>query len=170
MADIGDPNDPARYAYLAEGNARQARKRVATKVVIRDDAGAVLLVNPTYKSHWDLPGGMAEANEPPRVAAARELREELDLVVPLGRLLLAEWVGPGGPWDDQLVFVFDGGLLDAESAGRPKLNDPELSAYKFVRADETGRLLRADVNDRLDRARRALMDGTTGYDEIERGR
>jgi ADP-ribose pyrophosphatase YjhB (NUDIX family) len=170
MADISDPNDPARYAYLAEGNARQARKRVATKVVIRDDAGAVLLVNPTYKAHWDLPGGMAEANEPPRLAAARELREELDLVVLLGRLLLVEWVGPSGPWDDQLVFVFDGGVLNADAAGRLKLNDPELSAYQFARPEETAQLLRADVSQRLDRARRALADGTTGYDESERGR
>ena len=31
MAEIADANDPARYAYLAEGNARQARKRVASK-------------------------------------------------------------------------------------------------------------------------------------------
>lgn len=169
MADISDPNDPARYAYLAEGNARQARKRVATKVLIRDETGRVLLVNPTYKAHWDLPGGMAEANEPPRTAASRELREELDLVSPLGRLLLVEWVGPRGPWDDQLVFVFDGGILNGKHISRLKLNDPELSAYQFLPADEADRLLRPDVQQRLDRARRALAAGTTGYDETERG-
>ena len=39
----------------------------------------VLLVNPNYKPDWDLPGGMAEANEPPIDAARRELREELGL-------------------------------------------------------------------------------------------
>lgn len=65
MADLNDPDDPARYAYLAEGNARQARKRVATDVLLKDPDGRVLLVNPTYKAHWDLPGGMAEANEAP---------------------------------------------------------------------------------------------------------
>ncbi|WP_245627708.1 hypothetical protein [Actinomadura oligospora] len=41
-------DDEARFAYLAEGNARQARKRVAADVLVRDEAGRILLVNPTY--------------------------------------------------------------------------------------------------------------------------
>lgn len=66
------PADPDAWnAYLAEGNATQARKRVAADVLIRDASGRVLLVNPTYKPGWDLPGGMVEANEPPHAAAIR---------------------------------------------------------------------------------------------------
>jgi 8-oxo-dGTP pyrophosphatase MutT (NUDIX family) len=168
MADIADPNDPARYAYLAEGNARQARKRVATKVLIRDDAQRVLLVNPTYKELWDLPGGMAEANEPPRAAAERELREELDLTTPVGRLLLVDWVGPSGPWDDQLVFVFDGGTLDPHHVDQLKLTDPELSAYQFTTLDDAKPLLRPDMHDRLRRAHTALATDATTYGETER--
>lgn len=49
------PADPEAWnAYLAEGNATQARKRVAADVLLRDAAGRVLLVNPTYKPGWDL--------------------------------------------------------------------------------------------------------------------
>ncbi len=73
--------DDARFAYLAEGNAKQARKRVAAHVLIRDQRGHIVLVNPTYKEHWDLPGGMAENNEPPRAAAVREVGEELGLSI-----------------------------------------------------------------------------------------
>lgn len=167
MADITDPNDPARRAYLAEGNARQARKRVATNVLVQDSRGRVLLVNPTYKAHWDLPGGMAEANEPPRAAAARELREELDLTVPVGRLLLVTWVGPKDPWDDQLVFVFDGGAL-ADGASQLTVSDPEISAYQFATMDDAAEMLRADVNERLRRAHAALLAGTVDYHETER--
>ncbi|MGH3806638.1 MAG: NUDIX domain-containing protein, partial [Pseudonocardiaceae bacterium] len=58
-----DDRDP-RFSWLAEGNAKQARKRVAAKAVMRDRVGRILLVNPTYKEYWDLPGGMVEANEP----------------------------------------------------------------------------------------------------------
>lgn len=168
MADIADSNDPDRYAYLAEGNARQARKRVATKVVVRDGAQRILLVNPTYKAHWDLPGGMAEANEPPRPAADRELREELGLTIPIGRLLTLEWVGPHGPWDDQLVFVFDGGVLDASQIGSLKVSDTELSAYKFATAEDAAVLLRPDMIARLNRARAALMTESTSYQEFDR--
>ena len=65
--------DPGAWeAYLAEGNARQARKRVGADVILRDGAGRLLLVDPRYKPDWDLPGGMAEANEAPHEAARRE--------------------------------------------------------------------------------------------------
>ncbi|WP_418155916.1 hypothetical protein [Actinoalloteichus caeruleus] len=35
-------NNEKRFAYLAEGNARQARKRVAVDLLIRDDDGRTL--------------------------------------------------------------------------------------------------------------------------------
>jgi 8-oxo-dGTP diphosphatase len=69
----------AYLAHLAEGNARQARKRVSADALIRDQAGRVLLVNPGYKPGWDLPGGMAEANDAPADAVRRQLLEELGL-------------------------------------------------------------------------------------------
>ncbi|MFD8591350.1 NUDIX domain-containing protein, partial [Streptomyces sp. NPDC059637] len=75
------PADPEAWnAYLAEGNATQPRKRVAADVLLRDPAGRFLLVEPTYKPGWDLPGGMAEANElfrscPDRVMTAAEPRD-----------------------------------------------------------------------------------------------
>ena len=87
--------DPQAWnAYLAEGNARQARKRVSADAIIRDEHGRILLVDPVYKPDWDLPGGMAEANEPPAKALRRELREELALDIQPGDLLCVDWVSP----------------------------------------------------------------------------
>jgi 8-oxo-dGTP diphosphatase len=41
--------DPAGWnAYLAEGNARHCRKRVSADAILRDSAGRILLVDPTY--------------------------------------------------------------------------------------------------------------------------
>jgi len=159
--------EAARFAYLAEGNARQARKRVAADVLIRDEAGRVLLVDPTYKAGWDLPGGMAEANEAPRTAAVRELREELGLSLPVGRLLLLEWVPPRGPWDDQLVFIFDGGTLPAERAATLRTMDPELAGLAFVAVSDAAERMRPDIAERLRRAHTALTTG--GMDYGERG-
>ncbi|MBP0449728.1 NUDIX hydrolase [Kitasatospora sp. RG8] len=150
-------------AYLAEGNARQARKRVSADVILRDQAGRILTVNPTYKEGWDLPGGMAEANEPPDDAAVRELREELGLEITVHRLLVVDWVPPHGPWDDQIAFIFDAGTLTPELAGRVRPHDEELSEAVFLPASEVADRLRIRQRNRLHAAVRALADGSAKY-------
>ncbi|WP_432191205.1 NUDIX domain-containing protein [Streptomyces sp. bgisy027] len=156
------PADPDSWnAYLAEGNAKQARKRVAADVLLRDAAGRVLLVNPTYKPGWDLPGGMAEANEPPEETVVRELWEELGLDVVVHGLLIVDWVAPHDPWDDQIAFIFDGGTIDVEEKLTP--HDEELSEARFIDLTETGALLRDRMRQRLAEAVRALREGQTLY-------
>ncbi|MFC8699623.1 MULTISPECIES: NUDIX hydrolase [Streptomyces] len=156
------PADPDAWnAYLAEGNAKQARKRVAADVLLRDPAGRVLLVNPTYKPGWDLPGGMAEANEPPEEAVRRELREELGQDVALRGLLVVDWIAPHGPWDDQIAFIFDGGTLDGSQVLRP--HDQELSEARFVPLDKALELVRDRMRRRLDAAMTALHQGRPLY-------
>ena len=156
--------DPEAWnAYLAEGNARQPRKRVATDVIIRDEHDQLLLVNPSYKPDWDLPGGMVEANEAPIEAARRELREELGITVDVGALLCVDWVAPHGPWDDTVVFVFDGGRLSPAEIGALRLGDDELSAFRFCPRDEAEQLLRPYVWQRAVTALAAIETGRTRY-------
>ena len=160
--------DQERYRYLAEGNAKQARKRVAADVLIRDGLGRVLLVDPGYKPQWDLPGGMVEANEPPKQAALRELREELALDITIGRLLYVEWVPPHDPWDDQLAMIFDGGTLDETQVAGLRLADGELKGFDFVTLEEASALLRPYVFDRAAAAFKAINDDATQYKESHR--
>ncbi|UGY93196.1 NUDIX domain-containing protein [Streptomyces gobiensis] len=158
------PADPEAWnAYLAEGNAAQARKRVAADVLLRDPAGRVLLVNPTYKPGWDLPGGMAEENEPPERTVARELGEELALEVTLRGLLVVDWVAPHGPWDDQIAFIFDGGMVTSAQAAELRPQDAELSEIAFVTQNEARNRLRHRIGRRFDAAMRALDSGRPLY-------
>ncbi|MEV8636036.1 NUDIX hydrolase [Streptosporangium sp. NPDC051023] len=153
------PGSPA-WEYMAQGNARQARKRVAADVLIRNVEGLVLLVDPTYKDGWDLPGGMAEANEPPHLAALRELREELGYVPALGDMLCVDWVPPHGPWDDQICFVFDGGVIDDRTLAP---TDPEIAAVGFFHVDDALTLVRDHMRPRLRAALTALSTGRALY-------
>ncbi|OII68660.1 NUDIX hydrolase [Streptomyces sp. CC77] len=156
------PEDPDAWnAYLAEGNATQPRKRVAADVLLRDAADRVLLVNPAYKPGWDLPGGMAEANEPPEETVVRELSEELGLAVTVRGLLVVDWVAPHGPWDDQIAFVFDGVALGVPGELRP--HDEELSEAAYVTLDKARELLGQRMRVRLAAAVRALDEGRPVY-------
>lgn len=157
MATLNENQDSAsRLAYLAEGNAKQARKRAAVDVILRDGAGRILIVDPVYKPDWDLPGGMVEKNEPPRQTAIREVHEELDLEVVPGPLLHIEWVPPHGPWDDMISLIFDGGIVSDPSALR--LADGELRAAEFVEPDEAQARLRPYVWARA-KAALAVLNG-----------
>jgi 8-oxo-dGTP pyrophosphatase MutT (NUDIX family) len=162
---VTNSDDDARIAWLAEGNAAQARKRIAAKGVIRDEDGRFLLVNPTYKEHWDLPGGMVDANESPSDALVREVAEELGIEVRVNRLLALDWIGPHGPWDDQLVFVFDTEVLTGDIAADLKITDEEISDFNFFSLRDAKRRLRNDIAARLERAAHAIETNRTHYTE-----
>ena len=156
--------DPEAWnAHLAEGNAKQARKRVSADVILRDALGRILLVDPKYKPDWDLPGGMAEANEPPAAAVRRELQEELGLDLQPGNLLCVDWVSPHGPWDDLINFIFDGGVLDERDLASLRLMDDELRAYEFCELGQIKERLRPYVWRRVSMALEALATGRARY-------
>jgi ADP-ribose pyrophosphatase YjhB (NUDIX family) len=109
-------------------------KRIVAGVLITDDLDRVLLLQPSYKPTWEIPGGVVQAGESPRAAARREVREELDLDIGLGRLLVVDWLAEEPPKTEGLVFVYDGGILEA--ARTPlRLQRAELNAYGFVDLD-----------------------------------
>ncbi|MEF3112392.1 NUDIX hydrolase [Streptomyces chrestomyceticus] len=156
------PDDPDAWnAYLAEGNATQPRKRVAADVLFRNRQGSYLLVQPTYKPGWDLPGGMVEANEAPEEAAVREVKEELGLTIELLGLLVVDWVPPHGPWDDQLAFIFDGGELPDDVPLCP--HDGEVGGWAFVPYSDVKSRVRGRLADRFEIAVDAVHSGRTIY-------
>ena len=113
--------DPARWAALP-------RKRVSAGLVVVDDAGRVLMVEPTYKPGWEVPGGMVEPNESPRAGAAREALEELGLEVEVGRLLVVDYSPAGRRPDDGLMLLYAAGPVDAE---RIVLPEEELRSWHW---------------------------------------
>ena len=57
----------------SEWEGGPARKRMAATVLFTDAQGRVLVVEPTYKPRWELPGGAVERDESPWRAAGREV-------------------------------------------------------------------------------------------------
>ena len=95
---------------MTDPTASFATPRVAAGALFLDDRGRVLLVHPTYKDTWDIPGGYVERGESPAAACRRELKEELGIDrVPL-RLINVDWA-PNDREGDKLLFLFDCGAL-----------------------------------------------------------
>jgi len=139
------------------------RKRMGAGVLLSDLAGRALLVEPTYKSYWEIPGGCVEADESPYAAATRELKEELGLPVTPGRLLVLDWVPPRPERTEGVMVIYDGGVLGPEQTRQIQVPPDELSSWAWCTVEEAGQRLSELLTRRLTAAIRARAEGTTAY-------
>jgi 8-oxo-dGTP diphosphatase len=106
-----------------------------------DKRERVLLVRPSYKPGWEIPGGVVEQDESPLACCRREIREELGLNWPNdrwpnGRLLLIDYNSPTERKTESLMFIFAGGLLTPADIARIQLPPDELAAFNFFAPNE----------------------------------
>jgi 8-oxo-dGTP diphosphatase len=138
------------------------RPRLAAGVLIRNPRGEVLMVKPTYKEGWDIPGGYVEPAESPADACAREVTEELGLSLRPGRLLVVDWA-PHPAEGDKLLFVFDGGIHD--NASTPVPDGQEIAEARYWPVEAFDELTPARLARRLHLAVTAATNGATIYAE-----
>ncbi|MGH3753052.1 MAG: NUDIX domain-containing protein [Pseudonocardiaceae bacterium] len=144
------------------------RKIMGAGVLFRDAVGRILLVEPSYKPDWIIPGGAVEADESPWAAAARELSEELGLDRPLGQLLVVDYVRPQGLLPECVIFVFDGGILGETDVERMVFPDGEIISASFHTLADARNKVKPVLADRLDVAAQAVEQGVTAL--CEQGR
>lgn len=111
-----------------------ATPRVAAGALLVDGRGHVLLVKPTYKQHWDIPGGYVEPGESPRAACIREIQEELGLTLHVASILTVDWA-PASDEGDKILFVFDAGKLSEDQERSIAVDDDEISDWRYVAAE-----------------------------------
>ncbi|MFI1919233.1 NUDIX domain-containing protein [Nocardia sp. NPDC020380] len=148
-----------RFEYLAS----LPRKRAAASVLFFDESDRILLVEPTYKNHWELPGGVIEADESPRAGAIREIAEELALTISPGRLLAVDWVPPIPQRTEGLIFVYDGGTLSPAQRDSIRLPAEELRSWAWCDDEEAATRLTDLLARRAIAARQARAAGFTTY-------
>ena len=127
--------------------------------LLHDDGDRILILKPSYKSGWTIPGGQIEEDgESPWEGCRREVIEETGLVVDTGRLVCVDFLPlrPGRPGG--IRFLFDCGVVDADRRDALVLQDGEIEDARWATADEADRLLSGPVGRRV--ARALVTDGT----------
>lgn len=127
------------------------RKVAAAGALFLNKEGRVLLVNPTYKPVWEIPGGVVELNEAPRTACAREVEEEIGLRVEPGRLLGLDYIAHPERGREVLRFIFWGGILNREQIDAIRLPAEELSEFGFFDGPTARTLLSTSLGEQVNR-------------------
>ncbi len=131
------------------------RVPVSAGALIFDRKGRLLILKPTYKSGWTIPGGIMEADgETPWQACQREVREECGLDVTRGRLACMDFRpwregNPGG-----IRYLFDCGALNDSALASIVIQPEEVSEYRVLPVAGALELLRAPIRRRVQAVRK----------------
>ena len=139
---------------------------VSAGALIYDRAGQLLILKPTYKSGWTIPGGIMEADgESPWEACQREVREETGLELSRGRLAAMDFRSPREGRPGGIRFLFDCGQVSDAALADLKLQPEEISEFRLVPVPDALTLLRGPIRRRV----RAATKGR-GLVYLEHGR
>ncbi len=155
---IGDDGTVTEYAL--------PRVPASAGALLHDGDGRILILKPSYKSGWTVPGGQVEEDgESPWAACRREVAEETGLDVATGRLVCVDFLHPRPDRPGGVRFLFDCGVVAAADRSRIVLQESEIEDYRWVEAGEAAGLLSGPVGRRV---RRSL--GAIGTRYLEDGR
>ena len=142
-------------------------KVMAVGVLFFNKSQELLIVKPTYKEHWSIPGGVVDRDESLRDACAREVKEEIDLEVKDLKLLCVDYMSARVSEyinkSENLQFVFAGGILTTNQIENIILEKKELAEYKFMKPELALPLLNKNLSNRLPACFDALKDDSVFY-------
>lgn len=161
------PSDLANNNPLSDGNYSKGfpRKVVAAGMLFTNKERQVLLVNPTYKEVWEIPGGVVEAMEAPRTASIREVKEEIGLQIDPGRLLSIDYNVKPVLNNEVLRFIFWGGVMTQGQIDTIVLQEEELSEFGFFDIEDARALVSPALGHQLAEIIAMLGGDTTVYTE-----
>jgi len=118
--------------------------------LIFDQAGRLLILKPTYKKGWTIPGGVMEADgETPWDACRREVREECGLEVSGGRLACVDFRPSRLERSGGIRFLFDCGPADDAALAAITVQPEEIEEHRLLPLDAALPLLRPPIRRRV---------------------
>ena len=137
---------------------------VSAGALIFDRAGRLLILKPTYKTGWTIPGGVMEADgESPWETCRREVREECGIELRTGRLACMDFRRPRPGRQGGIRYLFDCGQLGEEVLDGIVVQPEEISEYRLAAFSDALALLRRPI-------RRRVRAAATGLVYLENGR
>jgi len=134
-------------------------KRISVSGIIRDQSGKILIVKPSYRDGWLLPGGVVEPNESPVDALKREIHEELGITVTIGKLKCTDYVLAHRQYHESIHLMFDCGMLNRAEIEMLRVDGREILDFRLADSVDAINHLVPSLASRL----KSVETGRTGY-------
>ena len=139
--------------FVGQSGYEVPRIPASAGAMIFDRSGRLLILKPSYKPKWSIPGGQVDADdESPWEACRRETFEECGLRVERGRLACVDFRRsrrdrPGG-----VRFLFDCGSFADEVLDAIRLQPEEIVEHRLATLEEAFACLSGPLRRRVRRA------------------
>jgi 8-oxo-dGTP diphosphatase len=117
--------------------------------LVRGRKGRLLILRPTYKGGWTIPGGVVEIGESPWKACRRETKEECGLDVTAGRLVCVDFLHPRPGRPGGMRFLFDCGVFDDTVLSTVVIQPAEIAESRVLPLETALPLLSGPVRRRV---------------------
>jgi 8-oxo-dGTP diphosphatase len=141
------------------------KKRMGAGAMFFNNIGEILIVKPTYKDHWSLPGGVVDENESPKQACMREIKEEIGIDAENLNFICVDYTPATNEKTESLQFIFNGGTLDSQQIASIVLIDGEIGEYGFFTREAASELVGTKQKIRFIKCLEAIEKGFSIYFE-----
>ncbi len=141
-----------------------SRKAVSAAALFFNRENKILILKPSYKDYWALPGGVSDFYESPWKTCLREIKEEINLDISEERKLLSVFYAFSKEKDREYIqFLFYGGKLDNKQMKSIKIDNNEIVDFKFIKPEEGVNFLSKETAERVLKSIKAIKDNRIAY-------
>lgn len=125
-----------------------AKRHTASGAFIFNEKNQLLILKPSYKDGWNLPGGVTDEFESPYQTIIRECKEEVNLDVKIKDLVLIDYsLKTIDDFEhDYIEFYF---TVSVENLSDIQIDNEEILDYKFVDINQAQKYLAPNYYTRL---------------------
>lgn len=134
---------------MTQLDASFPKKRISAGGLIGGCDGRLLIVKPSYREQWLLPGGVVEADESPEQALRREILEEIGVRVRPRRLLCIDYLSASTQYGESLHLLFECEPLTDAVAQAIRVDGIELLEFRWCEPEHAYALLVPSIAKRL---------------------
>lgn len=127
------------------------KKRMSAGVLLFNTKKKLLVLKPSYKKEWTIPGGFVDEYESPVAAAKREVKEEIGLNIKISSCLTVDFVKYSieNEKTESLQILFLAERLSSKQLVKIKLDNKEIIDFKFTSLKDAYRLFDSRLSKRM---------------------